>query len=227
MGTRGHRLSRVRETAARHPILLASGTGAFLGLLAFYPYLIGSYVLMHPGTAHPALFGSDGKGLTGLYLAARQSFHGHLLLLKMFFGTFGFLTGTLAGLYVRQRRRYEAELQERTRREAAVETLQQLMVTLSHYLLNAVAVIGGYAQRSLRYVDEADQREAAEVIYKETRKLEAVVASLQALTEIKLELYREGGKMRMLDIQRELQERLRNHDPETDIAAPVHGKGEP
>lgn len=199
-------LSGAWNAMGRYPVLVLSVAGAILGYVVLYPYVLVSYLLLHPGVEHPPLAG--GVGLLETFGYARETFHEHWSLMSVSFALFGLLAGAMAGLYLRQHRRYEAELQERARREAALETLQQLMVTLSHYLLNIAVIVGGQAQRSLREDPEGRHRDAWVAIREKARELEAVVSSLRALTEIRMELYCEGGEARMIDIRRELGERM-------------------
>lgn len=201
-----------RKRAGSSALLLTSLAGAVVGLAALYPYVLLSYLFMHPGSAHPALFGGR-PGLPTLFRQAEEAFHQHWPLMHVSFALFGLLAGTLFGLFLRQRRRTEAEMIERAHREAALETLRQLMVTLSHYLLNIAAVVGGHAQRSLRRDPEGTQREAMAAIAKKAQEMEAVVASLQSLTAVATELYTGGGEDRMIDIRRELEEKLQGSAP--------------
>lgn len=200
-------LSGAWNTMGRHPVLVLSVAGAVAGCVVLHPYVLLSYLLLHPGAEHPHLFG-EGAGFFAFYRQAQEAFHQHWSLMSVSFALFGLLAGAIAGLYLKQHRRYEAELQERARREAALETLRQLMVTLSHYLLNIAVVVGGQAQRALREDPEGRYRDAWVAVREKAREMETVVASLQALTEVRTELYREGGKERMIDIQREMEERL-------------------
>ncbi len=200
-------LSGARKAAGRYPVLVMSVVGAIVGCVVLHPYVLLSYLLLHPGVEHPRLL-DNGAGFLAFYQEAQTAFHQHWSLMSASFALFGLLAGAMVGLYLKQHWRYEAELQERARREAALETLRELMVTLSHYLLNIAVVIGGHAQRSLRQDPEGKQRGALTTIGEEARKLEAVVAGLQGLTEVKTDLYREGGIERIIDIQRELEANL-------------------
>jgi len=67
----------------------------------------------------------------------------------------------------RRQRLFAAEL-ENEKRKTALETLHRLMVTLSHYLLNANTVIGGMVRRSRR--NEADVRASLDAIEKRPKR---------------------------------------------------------
>ena len=97
---------------------------------------------------------------------------------------------------------------ENERKAIALTTLRQLMVTLSHYLLNANTVIGGMARRSIRAASEADRRTALDVIRKQTVKTERIIAALKKMTEIRTTEYTHESQTLMMDLTREIEENL-------------------
>ncbi|MCL5022418.1 MAG: hypothetical protein M1497_03465 [Nitrospirae bacterium] len=92
-------------------------------------------------------------------------------------------------------------------KKIAVETLHRLMVTLSHYLLNANTIIGGMAGRCKRTAPEKDILCSA-VILEEAKRIDAVVKALKELTEIKTADYTAKGKALMIDVAGQLEARL-------------------
>jgi len=124
------------------------------------------------------------------------------------FGLFGGLTGLLIGIITdRTQRLFAAEL-ENQKKKAALETLHRLMVTLSHYLLNANTVIGGMVRKGRR--NEANVQGSLDVIEEEAKKIDAVIRSLKEITEIKTADYTTSGKDLMIDITKNIEERLKN-----------------
>ena len=108
---------------------------------------------------------------------------------------------------------------EKERRIAALETLKQTMVTLSHYINNAIAGILGCNRWLVNYFREgspAKDREkvkiALEGIDFSISKITATLKALEELTRIDLTTY--IGKTKMIDIEKELEERLKTGIPE-------------
>jgi signal transduction histidine kinase len=130
------------------------------------------------------------------------------LFMGVAYGFFGGLTGHFFGAWLNQRDRLAAEQMESARRLAALETLQELMVTLAHYIRNANAVIGGFSDHMLRHLPDPKQEEHLRLIHQASREVEAVIDSLQNLTEISATPYTADGSARMIDLKKELDERL-------------------
>ena len=118
----------------------------------------------------------------------------------------GGFVGLLLGIAADRRRRLRD--QER-RRKVALETLHELMVTLSHYLLNANAVIGGMVRRTKRIESRREVLNSLSVIEEQAKKIDAVILSLQKITELKTCNYTAQGKMLMIDVANEIEEELR------------------
>jgi PAS domain S-box-containing protein len=97
---------------------------------------------------------------------------------------------------------------ENERKTVALTTLHQLMVTLSHYLLNANAVIGGMARRSQRARSEDDRKAALETIRQQTAKTEGIIAALKRVSEIRTTEYTRESQTLMVDLTKEIEETL-------------------
>jgi len=120
------------------------------------------------------------------------------------FALLGALVGLLLGFFLEARsRRFEME-----KRLLAVETLRQLMVTLAHHLLNAVQGIGGFASLAIRKEKDEDKRRPLEIIKREAIRIEATVKALQSLESVSTERYTKSSETLMIDIRKELQERI-------------------
>jgi len=130
------------------------------------------------------------------------------LFMGLMFGVFGGLTGHFLGSWLYQRDRLAAEEMESARRLAALETLKALMVTLAHYIRNANMVIGGFSDQLLRHLPEPQDQEHLHLIRQSSQQIDAVIDSLQNLTEISTTQYITGGASTMIDLKKELDERL-------------------
>jgi signal transduction histidine kinase len=130
------------------------------------------------------------------------------LFMGLMFAVFGGLTGHFLGSWLYQRDRLAAEEMESARRLAALETLKELMVTLAHYIRNANMVIGGFSDHLLRHLPAPQYQEHLHLIRQSSRQIDAVIDSLQNLTEISITQYIAGGACNMIDLKKELDERL-------------------
>lgn len=97
---------------------------------------------------------------------------------------------------------------ENERKTIALTTLRQLMVTLSHYLLNANTVIGGMARRSQRAGSEADRMAALDMIRKQAAKTEGIIEALKKVSEIRTTEYTRESQILMMDLTKEIEEIL-------------------
>lgn len=118
------------------------------------------------------------------------------------------ITGLCFGSWLYQRDRLVAEQVESARRLAALETLKALMVTLAHYIRNANMVIGGFSDHLIRHVLDQNHKDRLQLIHKASQEIEAVVDSLQNLVQISATEYIASGTAQMIDLQKELEERL-------------------
>jgi signal transduction histidine kinase len=82
------------------------------------------------------------------------------------------------------------------------------MVTLSHYLLNASTVIGGFAGLAIKKEASQDQIKRLEVIKAESERIEAIVGSIQSLKSIATENYGTDSETLMFDIKSRIEQHL-------------------
>ena len=97
---------------------------------------------------------------------------------------------------------------ENERKTIALTTLRQLMVTLSHYLLNANTVIGGMARRSMRASSEGARSAALDIIRKQAAKTEGIIEALKRVSEIRTTEYTNESQILMVDLTKEIEETL-------------------
>jgi len=120
--------------------------GAVVGHLLVHPYVMVSYSLMD--------MYREGRltiHLDHVLSAARSVFDPTMLPMTISFSLFNGVVALLMGVVRdKQRKLHEAAI-ENERKKASVETLQRLMVTLSHYFLNANTVVGGAVRHCQRH----------------------------------------------------------------------------
>jgi len=171
--------------------------GAIIGFLVFHPYTMFVYSLVdmpgHEGQTVPLRWDN-------LFTIARTTFAPTMLPMAISFVFLSGIIGILIGILIEKKRRLD-------QKRIALETLNRLMVTLSHYLLNANTIIGGMAGRCKRTTPDKDIL-CSDVIVEQAKKIDAVIKALKGLTEIKTADYTTKGKALMIDVASEIEARL-------------------
>ena len=189
----------MKTLTPRMRIVLLSLAGGSVGYILLHPYTMLVYGLYgHHGA------GPEGMDIRRLVEDVPAAFMLDMAPMGLPFALLGALAGLLLGFWLEARsRRFEME-----KRLLAVDTLRQLMVTLAHHLLNAVQGIGGFAALALRKEKDEDKRRPLEIIKQESIKIEAVVKALQSLESVTTERYTKSSETLMIDIRKELRERM-------------------
>jgi signal transduction histidine kinase len=134
--------------------------------------------------------------------AAQSTYQPVMLPTVLLFLFAGALVGLLLGVAADRRRRRR---EEEERRKVAAETLHQLTVTLSHYLLNANTIIGGMARHMKRIEPGSEVARSLSVVEDQAKRIEAVLRILSKITEIKTCAYMAQGETRIIDIADEVE----------------------
>lgn len=130
------------------------------------------------------------------------------LFMGLAYAVLGDITGLWFGMWLYQKDCLQAEQIESARRLTALETLQELTVTLAHYIRNANMVIGGFSGHLAHHLADDRQKEQAELIRQASQKIDAVKKSLENLTEISITPYTTSGTAQMIDLKQELEEKF-------------------
>jgi signal transduction histidine kinase len=131
-----------------------------------------------------------------------------MLAMGMAFAFMGGVAGFCLGIWYLQNLRLNAERLESQRRQVALDTLQELMVTLAHHVRNANVVIGGFSSRLIKQAPEPEAQQQLQMIQQASREIDAVISSLESLTEIKHARYIGAWETKMIDLKKELEARL-------------------
>ncbi len=172
------------------------GIGALVGYVVFHPYTMLVYSLT--GALH------GGMHLRDIFFPFNRT----MLLMSAAYAILGGSMGLLIAVIINKQKQLYTVTFENEKRKVAIETLQQLMITLSHYLLNANMVIGGMVRRCKRSKSNEDILRSLEVIAEQAKKIDAVMSALKRITEIKTAKYTAEGHALMIDISKEIEELL-------------------
>jgi len=140
--------------------------------------------------------------------ALKRAFGPDLLPLGLAFGGLGGAVGWLLGAWFIQKQQLAAEQLACLRGLTALETLKELMVTLSHYIRNANMVVGGFSAHLLKCIDDQQCQEQLHLIQQAAQEIDAVIASLQNLTEINTVEYTASSHELMIDLKKDIEARL-------------------
>ena len=175
--------------------------GMVAGYLLMHPFAMLAYVL---GPQHPP----TPMELSLLGHQLHWAFSAEMLAMGGAFAIMGGVAGSCLGAWYLQKERWMAEKLESERRLAALETLRDLMVTLAHHIRNSNLVIGGFSSRLGKHIEDPELQAQLHMIQQASREIEAVIASLQGLTEISTVKYITEGQARMIDLKKELEDHL-------------------
>jgi signal transduction histidine kinase len=175
--------------------------GIVVGYLLMHTFAMLAYVLdpQHPQAS---------LGFNIWKQQMRLAFSREMLAMGGAFAFMGGISGFFLGAWSLQKERWLAEKLESQKRLVALETTKDLMVTLAHYIRNSNMVIGGFSAHLLKYISDREFVDQLLMIQQASRKIEAVVNSLQSLTEISTLKYTDEGQARIIDLKKELEAHL-------------------
>lgn len=175
--------------------------GVLLGYLLVHPFAMLAYTL---GPQHP----HEPWDFTLWGRQVRVSFSTDMLAMGLAFAVMGGVAGFFLGAWYLQKERLALARLESERRLAALETLRELMVTLAHHIRNANVVIGGFSARLEKRLTDPEMSRQLLMIHGASQEIEAVIASLESLTEIDRTHYVSAWETKMIDLKKELEARL-------------------
>lgn len=178
--------------------------GAGAGHLLVHPYAMVAYSLLEMHREGHLTIHMD-----HVLSAARSIFDPAMLPMTISFSLLCGVAALLMGVVLDKKRKLHEAAIENEREKASLDTLHRLMVTLSHYLLNANTVVGGEVCHCRRHSSPEEITSSLKVIEDQAHKIDAVIAALKKITDIKTADYTSGGHDLMLDITRELEELLK------------------
>lgn len=188
----------------RTPIIF-SLLGALAGYLFLHPYTMIVYTLAH--IHQIGKFFPDGHWRE-IFNSSLGAFNPVMLPMTIPFLFMGGLIGLLIGVLVGRKKRLTAAERENENKKVALQTLNELMVTLSHYLLNANMIIGGMIHHCKKKELDKDILASLNTISEQAAKIDAVIGALKKVTEVKTTPYTSDGHTLLLDISQELEQLL-------------------
>jgi predicted histidine transporter YuiF (NhaC family) len=183
--------------------LIFSAVGMIIGYLVIHPYAMVVYALLHFHQNESFHFHWQ-----DLSADALSSFHPMMLPMALAFAFLGGIIGLLSGILVDRKKKLYAAQHENDKKKVALETIENLMVTLSHHLLNANTIIGGAVRQCRRLEPGQDTLTSLAIIEEQGRKIDTAIKALGKITEIKTADYTSNGGIQIIDIAKELEEEL-------------------
>ncbi len=115
------------------------------------------------------------------------------LFMGVSFAFFGGFAGFSIGSWLYHKHCLDDEKLESEKRLAALQAVKELMVTLAHYIRNSNLVIGGFSRRLAQQSTDPRQKEHLQFIHQASKEIEAVIESLQELTDVSVTQYSSDG----------------------------------
>jgi signal transduction histidine kinase len=193
------------------PIISFTLAGIVIGYLLVHPFAMLAYIL---GPQHPHDFMDVALWHRQLSLA----FSPEMLAMGAAFAFMGGVAGFGLGAWYLQKERLAVEKLESQRRQVALATMRELMVTLAHYIRNANLVIGGFSSRLARGNSDREVLHDLALIHRASQEIDAVITALESLTQIEHTQYIDAWQTRMIDLHQQFKARLQ------ESAAPATGK---
>jgi signal transduction histidine kinase len=180
--------------------------GVGVGLLLIHPVIMLAYAMSHR---------SPGTPLTILYVLheLRHAFGPGVVHMGVIFAIVGGVAGWMVWSWFRQKKQLEEERVACLRDLTALNTLKELTVTLAHYIRNANMVVGGFSDHLLKAIPDPKLQEQLRLIHQASEEIDAVMASLQNLTEISTVEYTASSHEKMIDLKKDLEARLARVQP--------------
>jgi signal transduction histidine kinase len=183
------------------PIAWFTLGGIIIGYLLVHPFAMLAYIL---GPHHPHSF----MDVSLWHRQLSQAFNPEMLTMGGAFAFMGGVAGFSLGAWYLQKERLAAEKLESQRRQVALATLRELMVTLAHYIRNANLVIGGFSSRLARGGSDPEVLHDLALIHRASQEIDAVITALESLTQIEDTPYIDAWQTRMIDLHQEFKARL-------------------
>jgi signal transduction histidine kinase len=182
-------------------LILFTLAGIVIGYLLMHPFAMLAYIL---GPHHPHDFWD-------FSLWARQvhgAFSPEMLVMGLAFSFLGGLAGFGLGAWSLQKVRLAQEQLETQRRQAALNTVRELMVTLAHHIRNANMVIGGFSQHLQKHISDPELLRQLELIHRASHEIDDVILALENISQLDHAQYIDGWRTKMIDLKTELEARL-------------------
>ena len=183
--------------------LFCTVLGFVIGYTVLHPYAMLVYFLTTEGQV--SSFFQDWSAWS---LHASAAFGAVMLPMAVAFAVFGAIIGFMLALLIDRTRRLCAAELESEKSKSALQAIKNLMVTLSHYLLNANMIIGGKVRHCRKGTTNQDILAALDSVEEQGHKIDAVIGTLRHIVEMKTVEYTSDGRITMLDIAGEVDREL-------------------
>ncbi len=197
-----YKASFFEHTLKKNPVIWSAICGLVAGLFLLIPYTILAYLLFtFIETGEMSLRGA-------IAIEGPRALRFFFVSISLSFIIFGGIIGYVFGKWYERKQLHINEQIEREKKEAAIETLRELNVTLSHYIINSSSIIKGFSKRGIRAAQDDKIKEYFSIILEEVDRTIAVIKGLSDLKEIETVKYIESGMTMMIDLKKQIEEQL-------------------
>ena len=189
--------------------------GLLVGIFVLHPFSMAVYhTMMMPG---------QHAGIGEVLAMSLEAFSGHMWLMAVFYAVLGGLFGYVVGsLIQRSRALLSAEL-ERRHHEAARQLIEEITLTVTHYVRNANSAVGGYTRLAMKSCKDETVSKRLCVVIESSNQIDAVMAALQTIDET-IEREEIGTtRLRMMNIREQINQYLKSKPaPQMEDACEIH-----
>ncbi len=180
----------------------ATAFGVLLGFFVLHPFSMVMYHTMMMRGHHTEIADALAMSL--------DAFSGHMWLMGLFYAGFGGMFGYLVGtLMQRGRDLLSAEL-ERKHHEAAKQLIEEITLTVTHYVRNANSAVGGYTRLAMKSCTDETVSKRLGVVIESSNQIDAVMSAMQTIDE-KVEREEIGTThLRMMNIREQINQYLKS-----------------
>lgn len=173
--------------------IYATLVGTLLGVFILHPFSMAMYhTMMMPGQ-HTSI----GDALT----MSLQAFSGHMWLMALFYAALGGLFGFSVGLLIQRNSDLLSAKLERQHHDNARQLIEEIVLTVTHYVRNANSAVGGYSRLAMKSSKDEAVSKRLRVVIESSTQIDAVMAALQGIDE-KIEREEIGTThLRMMNIR--------------------------
>lgn len=182
-------------------LILFTLAGMVAGYFLMHPFAMLAYIL---GPHHP----HESWDISLWTRQVHGAFSPEMLVMGLAFSLMGGVAGFGLGAWYLQKEHLAQEQMETQRRQAALNTLRELMVTLAHHIRNANMVIGGFSQHLQKHISDPELRRQLELIHRASHEINEVILSLENVSQIDHAQYIDGWRTQMIDLKTALEARL-------------------
>lgn len=155
--------------------IFATIIGALFGVFILHPFSMAMYhTMMMPG---------QHAGIGAALAMCADAFSRDMWQMSLFYAAFGGIFGFVVGLLIQRRYELMSARLEREHHEAVRQLIEEIVLTVTHYVRNANSAVGGFTRLAMKSSSDETVRNRLRVVIESSTQIDAVMAALQTIDE--------------------------------------------